>query len=227
MSAITAKAAARQNKQRQPGARFAAASPTSTMEGSRMRTPVRLNALHFHELVTHFLALPPQDRRLRFGHAMADEAVIDYVGSIDFERDAVYGVVDPVLDIAGALHLARGDHAMEIGLSVLPQARGSGIGSRLLEHAAEVARERGVPRLYVRGLTHNEAMQRLARRAGMPIVTAANGTDGALQQALAAQWAALGPRSPVVLVDSALRAEPRPAARPAVAHSVRRYELHP
>jgi GNAT superfamily N-acetyltransferase len=192
-----------------------------------MRTAVRLDALHFHELVTHFLALPPQDRRLRFGRAMTDEAVIDYVGSIDFERDAVYAAVDPVLDIAGALHLACGAHGIELGLSVLPQARGAGIGTRLLEHAAQAARERGAARLYVRDLTRNEAMQRLARRAGVPIVTPHNGVDGALQHALAAERAALGPKAPVVLVDAALRAEPRAAARPTLAHSVRRYELHP
>lgn len=190
-----------------------------------MRTAVRLDALHFHELVTHFLALPPQDRRLRFGRALTDEAVIDYVGSIDFERDAVYAAVDPVLDIAGALHLACSAHGIELGLSVLPQARGAGIGTRLLEYAAQAARERGAVRLYVRDLTRNEAMQRLARRAGVPIVTAHSGVDGALQHALAAERAALGPKAPVVLVDAALRAEPRPAARPTVAHSVRRYEL--
>lgn len=193
-----------------------------------MRTAVRLVALHFHELVTHFLALPPQDRRLRFGRAMTDEAIIDYVGGIDFERDAVYAAVDPVIDIAGALHLECDDaHGVELGLSVLPQARGAGIGTRLLKHAAEVARERGATRLYVRDLARNEAMQRLARRAGVPFVTAPDGDGGALQHALAAERAALGPKAPVVLVDSALRAQPRPAARPTVAHSVRRYELHP
>lgn len=192
-----------------------------------MRTAVRLDALHFHELVTHFLALPPQDRRLRFGRAMTDEAVIDYVGGIDFERDAVYGVVDPVLDIAGALHLACGAHGIELGLSVLPQARGAGIGTRLLEHAAEVARERGAARLYVRDLARNEAMQRLARRAGVPFVTAPDGAGGALQHALAAERTALVPKAPVMLIDSALRVEPRPAARPTVAHSVRHYEFHP
>lgn len=192
-----------------------------------MRTAVRLDALHFHELVTHFLALPPQDRRLRFGRVMTDESVIDYVGGIDFERDAVYGMVDPVLDIAGALHLTGGAHGMELGLSVLPQARGAGIGTRLLEHAVEAARERGAARLYVRDLARNETMQRLARRAGVPTVTAPNGAGGALQHALAAEPAALFPKAPVVLVDAALRAEPRAAARPTLAHSVRRYELHP
>ncbi len=191
-----------------------------------MRTAVRLDALHFHELVTHFLALPPQDRRLRFGRAMTDEAVIDYVGSIDFERDAVYGVVDPVLDIAGALHLACGAHGMELGLSVLPQARGAGIGTRLLEHAAEVARERGAARLYVRDLARNEPMQRLARRAGVPVVTAHNGIDGAFQHAPTFETAAIGKKAPVVLVDTALRTDSRPAARPTIAHSVRHYELH-
>ncbi|GAB4474558.1 MAG: hypothetical protein OHK0044_19350 [Burkholderiaceae bacterium] len=194
-----------------------------------MRTPVRLDALHFHELVTHFLALPPQDRRLRFGRSMTDEAVIDYVGSIDFERDAVFAVVEPVLDIAGALHLAAdGDCGVELGLSVLPQARGAGIGTGLLRHAAEVARERGVARLYVRDLARNDAMQRLARRAGMPVFTVDGGVHGALQHALASErTASLGPIAPVVLVDTALRTDPRPAGRPTVAPTARRYELHP
>jgi GNAT superfamily N-acetyltransferase len=187
-----------------------------------MRTAVRLDALHFHELVTHFLALPPQDRQLRFGRAMTDEAIIDYAGQIDFERDAVYGVVDPVLDIAGALHLACGAHGIELGLSVLPQARGAGIGTRLLQLAAELAQERGAARLYVWGLAQNEAMQRLARRAGVPFITA---PTAARENPRGPEPAALGPKAAVVLVDSALRADARAVARPALAHSVRHYEL--
>ncbi len=189
-----------------------------------MRTAVRLDALHFHELVTHFLALPPQDRRLRFGRAMTDEALVEYVGGIDFLREVVYGVVDPVLDIAGALHLACGEDGIELGLSVLPQARGAGIGTRLLEQAAQVARQRGAARLYVRDLARNDAMHRLARRAGVPIVTAHHGADGALQRALAAQREALGATAPVVLVDATLRAPARSVARPTASHSVRRCE---
>ncbi len=192
-----------------------------------MRTAVRLNALHFHDLVTHFLALPQQDRQLRFGRTMTDEAVIDYVGAIDFERHAVYAVVDPVLDIAGALHLAAdGEYGIDLGLSVLPQARGSGIGTGLLRYAVQVARERGLARLFVHDLARNDAMRRVARRAGVPVVTSHSGVNGALQHALASETAALGKNAPVVLVDTALRAEPRPAARPTVAHSVRQRELH-
>lgn len=192
-----------------------------------MRTPVRLDALHFHELVTHFLALPPLDRRLCFGRAMTDEDVIDYVGSIDFERDAVYGVVDPVLDIAAALHLAGSDNGVELALSVLPQARGAGIGTRLLEHAAQVAHERGAVRLYVRDLTRNVAMQRLARRAGVPFLTLPDGIGGSLQHALAAQRPALGPNAPVMLVDAALRVAPRIAARSGLARQPRRHAPDP
>lgn len=192
-----------------------------------MPTAVALNALHFHELIAHFLALPPQDRRLRFGRAMTDDAVIDYVGGIDFERDAVYGVVDPVLDIAGALHLACSGHGIELGLSVLPQARGAGIGTRLLQHAAQLARQRGAARLYVRDLASNDAMQRLARRAGVPFATAPDGVGGALQNALAAQRAALGPNAVVMLIDPALCAGSRLAARPIAGPSVRHDPLHP
>jgi GNAT superfamily N-acetyltransferase len=191
-----------------------------------MRPAVRLDALHFHELVTHFLALPAVDRRLRFGCAMSDEAVIEYVGRIDFERDEVFGIVDPVLDIAGALHLDFGTNGVELGLSVLPPARGAGIGACLLARAGEAARERGASRLYVRDLVRNEAMKRLAQRAGVPIITAHNGVDGALQHALAAERAApLGAKSPVVLVDATLRVASAAGPRTGVVHAARRFEM--
>jgi GNAT superfamily N-acetyltransferase len=135
-----------------------------------MRSAIRLDSLHFHDLVTHFLALPDGDRRQRFARVMDDAAVIDYVGRIDFERDAVFAMIDPVLDIAGALHLAFVDGtAAEAGLSVLPAARGRGFGTALLQRAYSHARERGVNTLHLHCLADNEPMRRLARRAGMQL----------------------------------------------------------
>jgi len=45
-------------------------------------------------LVSHFLLLAPEDRRLRFGTPLSDDSVRQYVERIDFEHDAVFAVAD-------------------------------------------------------------------------------------------------------------------------------------
>lgn len=92
-------------------------------------------------LLAHLLALPSEDRRLRFAHAISDEGLQQYVEGINFARDTVFVVTNADLVIVGAAHLARdGEHA-ELGVSVLPQARGRGIGAALLERSATHARK--------------------------------------------------------------------------------------
>jgi len=58
----------------------------------------------------------------------------------------------------------------ELGISVLPEARRSGIGRALMQRAAVYARNRSVAKLHVYCLADNVAMMRLARRAGMEVV---------------------------------------------------------
>src|SRR5579859_4872772 len=79
-------------------------------------------------LERHFLALPSEDRRLRFGAVLSDQAVCAYLRNIDYERDALFGVWGDELQIVGAAHLARLDGHAELGVSVLPGHRGLGLG---------------------------------------------------------------------------------------------------
>ena len=71
-------------------------------------------------LARHFLGLGAEDRRLRFGVALPDQGVNDYVARIDFERDVVFGVFDHELRLAGAGHLARGDGFAELASRSCP-----------------------------------------------------------------------------------------------------------
>ena len=66
----------------------------------------RLNPRHRDDIAQHLLRLPAEDRRLRFGQHIRDEAVRDYVSRIDFESDRVFGVHAPDLALAGVGHLA-------------------------------------------------------------------------------------------------------------------------
>lgn len=131
----------------------------------------RLNQTSRSALLTHFLALPPEDRRLRFGSPRSAESIADYVDGIDFDRDAVFAVHDDRLALVGVVHVAFGDDSAELGLSVLPTHRRHGIGGALFERGAAHARNRSAPRLFMHCLAENAPIMRIARKFGMAVVT--------------------------------------------------------
>jgi len=170
---------------------------------------LRLNDGARDALAGHFLALPPEDRRLRFGSSLASEAIIAYVDAIDFDRDAVFGVHDDRLALVGVAHAAFGDDQAELGLSVLPGHRGHGVGAALFDRAAEHARNRFVPRLFMHCLSENAAIIRIARKAGMDIVTEAGDVDAHLMLPPASPESITGEymTDRFALYDFALKAE--------------------
>ena len=132
-------------------------------------------------LERHFLALNAEDRRLRFGVALSDHGIRDYVARIDFDRDAVFGVYDDDMNLAGAGHLARGEGFAELGVSVLPAHRGKGLGGALLARTHMHARNWGVPTLFMHCLSENGAMMHLARKQGMRIAAERGEADAYLE----------------------------------------------
>jgi hypothetical protein len=81
-----------------------------------MDIPIReLSRLDRVSLEPHFLALDSEDRRLRFGTPLNDDAVRAYAARIDFEHDAVFGAYGDDLHLIGAAHVARGDGHAENG----------------------------------------------------------------------------------------------------------------
>jgi len=175
----------------------------------------QLSTLEQLPLERHFLALGREDRRLRFGTGMNDFAVRTYVKRIDFENDAVFGVLDDELRLVGAAHLGRGDGHAELGVSVLPGHRRRGIGSALLARAHMHARNWGVHALFMHCLTENAAMMQLARKQGMDIVTEAGEADAWLKLPLADAASYMGAvfQQRVALFDSALKRQLADARR--------------
>jgi RimJ/RimL family protein N-acetyltransferase len=133
------------------------------------------------KIATHLLKLDAEDRRLRFGCAIADAAIEHYVGSIDFERDALFGVYGADLALVGACHVAQADDLAEFGVSVSPDHRRRGIGSALVARAALHARNAGIDTLYMHCLSENSGMKRIARQLGMRIATQCGESDGRLE----------------------------------------------
>jgi GNAT superfamily N-acetyltransferase len=149
------------------------------MGNESMTIPVqRLGAIAATQYLDHLLALPPEDARLRFGSAISAETIRKYVEGIDFDSDEVFGVHGDGLTLVGAAHLAfNGDEAAELGVSVLPQQRGRGIGKALVARAAEHARNRKVRQLFMHCLAENAAMIHIARRASMDVVIDSGDAD--------------------------------------------------
>jgi GNAT superfamily N-acetyltransferase len=166
-------------------------------------------------LERHFLALDAEDRRLRFGIAIGDYALRAYIHSIDFGRDAVFGVLDDELELLGVAHLARDAASAELGVSVRVGARGRGIGGALLARAHTHARNWGVRTLFMHCLRENGAMMHLARKQGMNLAAEAGEVDAHLILPPADAGTHFGEvfAQRVALFDYALKAQLRQARR--------------
>lgn len=141
----------------------------------------RLSGADRPALAAHFVRLDDEDRRLRFGTARSDDSLADYVASLDFDRDAVFGAFDDDLRLAGVAHVAVFPEFAELGVSVLADARGRGIGTALFERANLFARTHYIRTMFTHCLTENRTMMRIARKAGMVIVTEAGEADARLE----------------------------------------------
>ncbi|HEX7607308.1 MAG TPA: GNAT family N-acetyltransferase [Usitatibacter sp.] len=143
----------------------------------------RLRDSERESLATHFIALDGDDRRLRFGTSIADEALRGYTDRIDFDADGVFAVHDDDLRLIAVVHVAVTGASAEFGLSVLPGFRDEGLGSELFARAVMHLRNRGVREVFVHCITENAAMMHLARKHGMRVVPAGAETDACLELA--------------------------------------------
>ena len=132
----------------------------------------------------HYKALDPEDRRLRFGVTLNDDALDRYVDLIDFDTDAVLGVVDASDNLLAVAHVAPVGEGAELGLSVHQGQRGQGLGGALFEQAAVWARNRYLQRIFMHCLRENHAILHLARRHGMTV--SMDGSDSSAVMLLAA-----------------------------------------
>lgn len=139
----------------------------------RARAPVfALGRRQATRVAQHLLALDAEDRARRFGIAASDDRIRLYVDQIDFERDQLFGIVDHRLRLVAVAHLAhdagraKAEAKAEFGISVLACGRGQGLASRLFDHAAAQARERGARELVLHIARDNAPMLAIARHAG-------------------------------------------------------------
>ncbi|MGA3249037.1 MAG: GNAT family protein [Paraburkholderia sp.] len=179
-----------------------------------------LNAVDRERLLTHFLALDEDDRLLRFGQIVPDHVIENYVRSIDFTRDTVFGVFNNQLQLVGVGHLAylpaEGDkRTAEFGVSVVESVRGQGIGSKLFERAAIRSRNTHVTMLYMHCLSRNSTMMHIAKKAGMKIEYAYGEADAYLTLSPADQSSIIAEmlQEQAAVFDYALKRQARQASK--------------
>ncbi len=135
-----------------------------------------LGPRHRQRIREHLLALSPQDRYLRFGYPASNDHVGHYADALAFDHDEVFGLFDRQLRLVAMAHLAyvgspgSAPVMAEFGVSVLPDGRGRGLGTRLFEHACLHARNRGIDTMVVHALSENLPMLRIAKAAGALLV---------------------------------------------------------
>ena len=145
-----------------------------------------LDDTHRAAALSHFLALEAEDRHLRFGSPTSDAIIERYVANLNFNRDALFGVFNDVLDLVGIAHLAYvpsandGTRSAEFGVSVLHDDRHRGLGAALLARAAVHARNTHIDTLFVHCLAKNKAMMHLAQKLGMRVEFAYGDADAYL-----------------------------------------------
>lgn len=134
--------------------------------------PIRaLTSRHRRRIAEHILALPEHDRYLRFGYMATDEQVHKYVDGLNFKRDEIYGIFNRRLQLIAMAHLAlasdpQNPNCAEFGVSVSASARGKGLGTALFERAILHARSENIDMIFIHALSENQAMLKIARKAG-------------------------------------------------------------
>lgn len=134
----------------------------------------RLGARHRGRITRHLQSLDERDRYLRFGYLANDAQIQGYVDTLDFDRDAIFGIYNRRLELVAMAHLAHSvdksyEACAEFGVSVLPTVRGHGYGGKLFARAMRHARNEGVHLMFIHALSENIAMINIARKAGATV----------------------------------------------------------
>jgi GNAT superfamily N-acetyltransferase len=131
-------------------------------------------------LLAHFLALGSADRRLRFGLAVTDNFLRHYVSMAVADEHSEIFVIFADGNVAAVCHVAISKSEGELGFSVLPRYRGSGMTSALFTRAVSYLRVHNISTVYIHCLSENRVMQHIARKNQMSVVTEMGESDARL-----------------------------------------------
>jgi RimJ/RimL family protein N-acetyltransferase len=144
-------------------------------------TPKSLLTADEQPLITdHFLQLNAEDRRLRFGLVVSDRFIVQYVNMALADPHSEMFVIFDRDCVAAVGHVAVANREGELGVSVLPSYRGSGMASALFDRAVSYLRMHNAVTVYMHCLKENRVMQHIAQKNNMQILTEQDESDARL-----------------------------------------------
>jgi len=140
------------------------------------------NFIDKENLNLHFIKdLVGNDRRLRFGGSLSDDAIETYLKSsfVDFGINNMWFIVDVESPetfgrkVVATCHVNYDckTNTAELGLTVSPDYRNQKIGQELYNRGVTWARMKGAETIFMHCLSENKTMQHIARKAGMTVIT--------------------------------------------------------
>jgi RimJ/RimL family protein N-acetyltransferase len=125
----------------------------------------------------HLHGLSSDDRHLRFGHAVSEDSLAQYVARIDMDKDIVIGVFNDKRELFGFAHGAKHNalSSVEIGLSIDGKVQGQGLGDRLVQAVLDEAKKREIEQAVIQTLAQNHALRRILKK--QPWVGSVNGGE--------------------------------------------------
>lgn len=127
-----------------------------------------LSAENKAAIFNHLTHLPEVDRHCRFHALISERSIQYYVNRFKFDSDIVIGCFDQN-QLIGLCHIACDGLEWHLGLSVLPEYTGRGVGQTLLNMGLIAAKEKEIKAVLAECLVHNKAMRHMCEKNGWAI----------------------------------------------------------
>ena len=128
-------------------------------------------------LIRHLQQLEDEDKRLRFGVVLKDEAIKNYVNNSWEEQDSIWFGCTSNGKVIAACHVAIDIKEAELGCSVDSDYRSRGLAQAMFDRAVTYLRAHDVKEVYMHCLTENAVMRHIAKKNDMTIVSCNGETD--------------------------------------------------
>jgi GNAT superfamily N-acetyltransferase len=149
-----------------------------------MYAVAKLTRAEYADYLQHLLDLDKEARYRRFATFVRDEVIAEHVRQLTND-DAVFGCYAPGPRLVGAAVVKTferqdGTREGEIGISVHQDARGKGIGRKLIHRALLWCRTHDVKALHTACITSNQEMANLAKSVGAKLHYSEGFLEGAI-----------------------------------------------
>ena len=139
--------------------------------------PQKVNLDYEKDLVIeHFKRMDKEDLRLRFGYQITDFMLEKYINESWYKpHNQWFCVFESPEKVIATVHVSFNDGEAEMGCTVEEDYRNMGLGSALFRRGATWVGTYGVRKIYMHCLSENEAIQKIAKKNSMTVVTIGQG----------------------------------------------------